>query len=413
MNEKRIFIWNTLASIISSSLSAVLLLIINRTYGGEAGGIFSIAFASATILNAIGDHNVRIYQVTDIKKKYSFRIYLYARYILTLMMIISSIVFIFVNGYDNTKALILISIIIYRCVDDISDVYQGELQINNRLEIASKSVIYRNVLSILLFSAITLLTYNFLFSMIALAITNLAIFYIYDVNLCGVKKDSNKFGRTELNITLTLLKNCMPLMISTFLNLYIINAPKYAIDTYLDYQLQNVFSIIYLPTFSINLFCLFIFKPILNRLASYWDYRDLHAFKKIVAIMTFIIISMTVFILIMCNIIGIQVLSFIYGILLEEYHIELLILILSGGFMALSIMLFNILTTMRSHGYLIIAYGITALTALLVSDICVKTYSLLGASFSSLIISVVLFCSLLIFLLLEYKKKKSIVKILS
>lgn len=68
MVNKSEIIWNTLGSFVESLLSAVLLMFCTRLNGTEIAGMFSISFATATILNAIGDFGIRIYQVTDTKR---------------------------------------------------------------------------------------------------------------------------------------------------------------------------------------------------------------------------------------------------------------------------------------------------------------------------------------------------------
>ena len=55
MVKKSEVIWNSISSVVSSMLSAVLLLFCTRINGTVAAGIFSIAFATSVILIAIGD----------------------------------------------------------------------------------------------------------------------------------------------------------------------------------------------------------------------------------------------------------------------------------------------------------------------------------------------------------------------
>ena len=73
MVKKSEIIWNTLGSFVESLLSAVLLMFCTRLNGTEIAGMFSISFATATILNAIGDFGIRIYQVTDTNRKYKMQ----------------------------------------------------------------------------------------------------------------------------------------------------------------------------------------------------------------------------------------------------------------------------------------------------------------------------------------------------
>ena len=72
MIKKREFIWNTIGSLISSILNAIILAFCTRLNGIEIAGMFSISYATACILDSIGNFGLRIYQTTDTKRKNSF-----------------------------------------------------------------------------------------------------------------------------------------------------------------------------------------------------------------------------------------------------------------------------------------------------------------------------------------------------
>ena len=67
----------------------------------------------------------------------------------------------------------------------------------------------------------------------------------------------------------------MPMAIAGVLNVYVINAVKYAIDSKGDNAMQTYFNIIYMPTFVINLVSIFIVKPFLKTFGVYWN-KDEH-----------------------------------------------------------------------------------------------------------------------------------------
>ena len=62
-----------------------------------------------------------------------------------------------------------------------------------------------------------------------------------------------------------------PIFVSLFLNVYIGNAPKYAIDACLTEEIQAYYNFIFMPVFAIGMFANFIFNPILVKLAHRWD----------------------------------------------------------------------------------------------------------------------------------------------
>ena len=228
MVKKSEFIWNTIGSCISAVLNAVLLLFCTRINGAEIAGIFSISFATAIILNAIGDFGIRIYQVTDTNRKFEFVDYLNARIIVVFFMFVVGLLLAIVSKYTLLKAIITMLLIMFKIIDNLSESYQAEFQINQRLDLGGKSIVIRNCFAMLGFLIIDLLTKNIILSCIALVALNLLFFYIYD------KKIIKKFVTFEFSINKSaiklILKECLPLGISTLLSMYITNAVKYAID---------------------------------------------------------------------------------------------------------------------------------------------------------------------------------------
>ena len=72
-SEKKLFlknfIWNSLGTGINSFNSLFFLIIVTRVNDIQTAGIFSIAYATATILYTLAMYSGRSCQVTDIKNK--------------------------------------------------------------------------------------------------------------------------------------------------------------------------------------------------------------------------------------------------------------------------------------------------------------------------------------------------------
>ena len=66
------YTWNALNAIISALQNPVILLVITRTNGVYDAGVFSIAFAIATLMLYVGLYGLRRFQSSDLDEKYSF-----------------------------------------------------------------------------------------------------------------------------------------------------------------------------------------------------------------------------------------------------------------------------------------------------------------------------------------------------
>lgn len=404
MVKKSEIIWNTLGSFVESLLSAVLLMFCTRLNGTEIAGMFSISFATATILNAIGDFGIRIYQVTDTNRKYKFGDYLLARVFVVITMVIIGILFVNISGYTAEKLWICIALIMFKVIDNLSETYQGEFQLRNRLDLGGKSMVIRVSSSLIVFFITDVITKNVVFSCITFVLTNLTLFLLWDVRILS------KFQKLEIkydkNNIKEILLDCLPLAISTGLSLYIINATKYAIDNFGDYTMQTYFNVIYMPTFVINLVSAFVIKPFLKPFGDLWNSKEYLKFIKSISLIILILAGATICIDIACALLGVPVLSFIYGIDLSPYKIEMLLLVISGFFYASATVMLYALSTIRKQKLTTIAYIITSVIALISSNICVNKWQMKGAIVSNMITTVTLFVLLVIFFLYELKKSK-------
>ena len=404
MVKKSEIIWNTLGSFVESLLSAVLLMFCTRLNGTEIAGMFSISFATATILNAIGDFGIRIYQVTDTNRKYKFGDYLLARVFVVITMVIIGILFVNISGYTAEKLWICIALIMFKVIDNLSETYQGEFQLTNRLDLGGKSMVIRVSSSLIVFFITDVITKNVIFSCITFVLTNLTLFLLWDVRILS------KFQKLEIkydkNNIKEILLDCLPLAISTGLSLYIINATKYAIDNFGDYTMQTYFNVIYMPTFVINLVSAFVIKPFLKPFGDLWNSKEYLKFIKSISLIILILAGATICIDIACALLGVPVLSFIYGIDLSPYKMEMILLVISGFFYASATVMLYALSTIRKQKLTTIAYIITSVIALIASNICVNKWQMKGAIVSNMITTVTLFVLLVIFFLYELKKSK-------
>ena len=406
MVKKSELIWNTLGSFVEALLSAILLMFCTRLNGTEIAGMFSISFATATILNAIGDFGIRIYQVTDTNRKYKFGDYLLSRFIVVIGMTIIGIIFIIASGYTAEKLWICIALILFKVVDNLSETYQGEFQLRSRLDLGGKSMVIRIISSLVIFFLVDFITKNVIISCVFLVLTNLILFMLWDMRIL------NKFERLEIKVNSDnikgIIKDCLPLAISTMLSLYIINATKYAIDNFGDYTMQTYFNVIYMPTFVINIVSAFVIKPFLKTFGDLWNSKENIKFIKSIAVIIVILAGATFCIDLACFILGVPVLSFVYGIDLEPYKLEMILLVVTGFFYASSTVMLYALSTIRKQKLATISYVFTAIIAFIVSNVCVNKFGMMGAVLANMVTTVCLFGLLAVFFGVELFGKKAL-----
>ena len=400
MIKKREFIWNTIGSLISSVLNAIILAFCTRLNGIEIAGMFSISYATASILDSVGNFGLRIYQTTDTERKNTFSEYLIARLFAVTIMVMVGIIFVIVTGYTEEKLYICILLILFRAIENISETYQAEFQLNGRLELGGKTIIYRNIIGLIVFFILDYITRNIILSLIGFLITNIIIFAVYDARL--IKKFTKISFKVNKENVIKVIKECIPLAVSTLISMYVINAVKYAIDKSGDYTMQTYFNILYMPTFIINMLSIFIIKPFLKPFGEYWNEKKYKKFVKIILAIVGILALATICAEIGAYIVGIPILNLLYGVDLGDYKIHLMLLIFSGFLYACTNVLFNALGTMRAQKLTTIAYTVVSIFALFVPEKLVELYGMTGASISCIIIMNLLFICMVTFFIHVY-----------
>lgn len=270
---------------------------------------------------------------------------------------------------------------------------------------AGKALLFRNTLAIIVFGIFDIITKNIYISFSAMLLTNILVIFIYDFRLTKIKREDLKLRYENVK---TIVKECMPLGISTLVSMYVINAVKYAIDMYGDNTMQTYFNVLYMPTFVINLVSIFIMKPFLKPFGEYWNQGEYKKFIKTIGLIILFLIGVTAVIEVAALTLGIPILGWLYGIDLQAHRLELFLLILSGLFYASSTVIFYALGTIRRQKNTTIAYVISAVFAFFISNILVKTQGILGATMASTSIMVVLFFILFIFFGIGYQKEKKL-----
>lgn len=403
------FVWNMAGSMLLAFQSVIMLMVLTRVLGLADAGIFTIAYANANLFLTIGKYGMRNFQVSDVNGQFTFYEYLMSRIFTVSLMIAVSIVFVVYvgnkNGYSMEKSLIIIWMSLFKVVDAFEDVFHGLYQQRGRLDIAGKAMTLRLGTTILFFLTGLLILKNLLIVLIFITCFTgilLIVFTRWSYKLFerAVEK------RYSFYNVLGIMKICFPLFLGSFLSFYIGNAPKYAIDGVLNDELQACYGFIAMPVFVIGLLNNFVFNPMIYKMSVLWDKGKKNEFLKKFIIQVMIVIGITLVCIVGAYLVGIPILSFLYNTDLSLYKYELLILLLGGGFLALSGLLVTVITIIRFQNSLMFGYIIVSILAYTLSKIAVEQYSIRGAAGLYAILTAVLCFLFFIFLGYGLKRKE-------
>lgn len=376
-----------MSSIAKAVQLTIFLALISRATTQSDTGIMSLAFSVAYLMRTIGDYSMRTFQVTDALEKFKFQEYFTSRIVTFLLMVVSSTLYIYVKGYDFDKAITILMVCLYMGIDAIEDVFHGDFQQHDRLDIAAFTEFIRYVCGILIFGIALFVTRELWISTFILTCFSIVLFVILNFPFIrafenvGVSTDSRKIGR--------LLWECFPLALSAFLSAYLNYALKNAIDKVLNDEMQGYFGMIFMPVFVINLFSSMVYRPITVDLARECEF-EIQQYVKNIKRQYLIIAGILLTCVLGAFTLGIPVLSLFYQVSLHEYKLCLIILMIGGGASAAISFSAALLIIQRKQQTMYYAYGIAVLISILFSVYFVRKWNILGASFLYVILNVVI-----------------------
>lgn len=387
-NNKEKYFWNMLGSICNAVLSIVLLLIINRVAGSESGGIFSLAYSNAQLMMVIGGFEIRTLQATDIKNEFKFETYFTLRLLTIGVMVIICAIYASTFGFNSYKSKAIITFGIYKAIETMADVFAGVYQQQDRIDLCGKLLALRVVVSGCIFFIFIYVFKDINIAGIFMSLASLLLLFIYDIPVLHC------FDKANVGISFEkigiLFFTALPLFISAFIMMYINNAPKYSIARYCTDIEQNLYGILFMPAFAVNLFSLFIFRPMLVDMKVKWDNYNITLVKKYIQRTMLFILAATLFCVCLGIWIGVPVLSMLYGVDLRNNKAVFMIIMIYGGFNAYGNYFYYVLTVMREQKKIMIAYIIAFIAIFFLAPFLVRNYNLVGAAFSALLTVVIL-----------------------
>lgn len=381
------FVWTAASGIVYSCQSLIFLMMITNLMGESAGGLYSVGMMVAQQMLTVGKYSVRNFQVSDIRQKYSFEQYYTFRICTCLVAMLVTFMWILIGGYRGNEAIVIVALTIYKMAECMSDLFEGLYQQRFRFDISGKSQFTKDLVMIIAFVVMIVVTRDVVISSIVLAAVSVILVFIVDYpvakNFAPIK------WNFSFKITRELLVACFSLFISSFFYVFIHNSPKYAIKSISgeDNGMLAVFNALFMPVFVVDLFAGFTMRMWLTKMAVHHEKRDYKGFKRIIVKQMGIITGLTVVTMAGMYLVGSKLLSLIYGLDLSGYEWTNALLMLSGGLVAIYTLFENVIIIYRhQHASIFINIGTAAAAAVIVTPMTISG-GILGATIGYVIVN--------------------------
>lgn len=402
--QKKDYIWNSIGSFLQSAISPILLIVITRLNGVGDSGLFSFAMSLSVVFWAISLWGGRTYQVSDVKKEFSSGDYIVVRFISSLIVAVFSISFCILSGYDLIKTELIMVLVSFKILESIADSIYGVLQIHNKLYIVGISLTMKSVFGFMLFTLVDILTKNIVYGALSIFIVNIAVVIFYDIPWM---KHVESVGLTKKNIMQAgkIMKKTAEVFVVVFLTMFSLNIPRYFLDKY-HYDQIGYFGIMAMPITLLTLFISFVLQPNVVNLSELLKKKKIKEFTKIVSKIDFITFTLGILFIVSSYLIGVWVLNTVFGIDINNFRIDLTIMVIgavANAFVSIYVNLLIILRRFKGQFYTLL---VTNILAVVLSIYLIDKLAMLG---SVLVFMTISFLQAIILLFIYKRSLKNVI----
>ena len=388
-NIKKDYLWNSLGSLLQSAISPVLLIVITRLNGIDDSGLFSFALSLSVVFWAVSLWGGRTYQVSDVKREFSSGGYVAVRFIASLIVAISAVVFCVLNGYNATKTGLIMILVTFKILESIADSLYGVLQIHHKLYVAGISLTMKAMLGFAAFMAVDIVTKNVIYGTLAILLVNVLIIFLYDilwVRRVEVINVSKKLCKEYIAQAVAIMKHTSAVFVVMFLTMFSLNIPRYFLDKSHPDQI-GYFGIMAMPITLLGLFISFIIQPNVVNLSELLVKRKLKEFAQVVSKINHITFGIGVLSVVLSYLVGVWVLNTIFGININNFQLDLTIMVIGAAANAFVSIYVNLLIIMRRFKGQFYTLLLTDILAVVVSMCLIERLAMLGSVLVFMLIS--------------------------
>ena len=402
--QKKDYIWNSIGSFLQSAISPILLIVITRLNGVGDSGLFSFAMSLSVVFWAISLWGGRTYQVSDVKKEFSNGDYIVVRFISSLIVAVFSISFCILSGYDLIKTELIMVLVSFKILESIADSIYGVLQIHNKLYIVGISLTMKSVFGFMIFAIVDILTKNIVYGALSIFLVNIVVVIFYDIPWM---KHVESVGLTKKNIMQAgkIMKKTAEVFVVVFLTMFSLNIPRYFLDKY-HYDQIGYFGIMAMPITLLTLFISFVLQPNVVNLSELLKRKKIKEFTKIVSKIDLITFTLGILFVISSYLIGVWVLNTVFGIDINNFRIDLTIMVIgavANAFVSIYVNLLIILRRFKGQFYTLL---VTNILAVILSIYLIDRLAMLG---SVLVFMTISFLQAIILLFIYKRSLKNVI----
>jgi len=371
--------YNSLGSLFYLGCQWLVSVLVVRIAGYEAEGMLMLAISLTNMLFSVSTFGIRTYQVSDLENRFSATVYVTTRMITGFGALLLCVVYSWVTpGYTVREQTCIVLYMLFKLSESYVDVFQAIQQRAYRMDYIFRSFLLRGVLSLVGFLSVLYFTQDVLWSTGVMAALTMSVVWLIDM---PTSRRQEPFGfHPRWRESCMLLKNCWPLMVTSFLSNAIVSIPRTVLENRMGSEALGIYGAVATPAVLVQTLCLLIYNPLVTPISKAYIQKERGKYALLVIRSAAAVAVAAACMMLGAAILGEWGLKLLFGEDILPYAYLLLPVLGATSLVALSWYLNMLLTVSRRLKTIMIAYLAAAAVAALVSSPAINAQGMQGVN---------------------------------
>lgn len=357
----------------------LITVLVVRIASVEDAGNLSLAMSVTNMFFTIGTFSIRDFQISDYTNSYSMSQYVSTRILTCVVALVSCIIMVEVNGgYTDYQRLCIGIYMVFRVAEAFVDVLQAEEQKAERMDYVFISFVTRGILLLGGFCLVLWQTQNLLAAIVCIAVTSFAVVLLFDARV--VEKLAPFRITFDPKGSLKLLRECLPLMINSFLLSAVVSIPRNNLSTIMGPYYLGIYASVATPAVIVQSAAMWLYTPLLTRFSAAYRERKKKDYLRILGKVFVLLAILVVLLVLACVFLAEWGLNLLFGQEVAAYSYLLLPVIMTTVMIALNYFFSALLTVARKLYPILAANAIAFAVSLFASNALIGAFGMDGVN---------------------------------
>jgi len=353
------FFWNAVGNTAYNGLQWLITVIVTRRSGFDTAGVLAIAMSVSLTFRTVSYFGIRNFQVTDNDNKYSNADYFGLRIITSaIAFALCALVSVFSKRNVSLFSAIMLYMI-FRISEGFSDLFQGIMQKNERLDIVGICLLEKAVVTTIAFIAGFYLSNSLNAGLLLMSVSAVLISFLFE--LPAAKQCTESQFKISFSLCRKLASETAPMFIYMLETALLLNAPKYFLSLTSDETSVGIYSSVFSIAQILQGAFQYVYVPFITKLSVLDNNKNYAEIKKIAIKIICILTAITLLFSAITVIFGNYILTFVFG-KSQQYSKIMLPAVLSVCSYSITVFISMFAIIKRKFSELVTAYTLGIIT---------------------------------------------------